>query len=95
MTACKNEKQIQIGKVSLLSQAFSFSAKVGFDSELKNSNFLREIGLFNIAKCFQFIPRIEDSFAIPRVLNLKSGGTTFLVDISNPFYQRSNFKYLK
>ena len=31
---------------------FPFSAKVGFDSELNNSDFLQEIGLFNIENVF-------------------------------------------
>ena len=61
----QNKTQLQFGKWHHLFQAFPFSAKVGFDSELKNSNFLQEIALFNIWKYFQFTPRIENPFAIP------------------------------
>jgi hypothetical protein len=53
------QKTIAIWKTASFISNFCFFAKVGFDRELKNSNFLREIGLFNIGKCFQSIPRIE------------------------------------
>jgi len=50
---------------------------VGFDSGLKTSLFLQAIGSFNIHRCFQFIPRIENLFVLPGVFNLKSGSTYF------------------
>ena len=61
----KTKSRYKLEKCHYLISSFIFSAKVGFDSELKNSNFLREIGLFNIGKYFQPMPRIENSFAIP------------------------------
>ena len=39
MSGCKNEKQFKLEKCRYLSQAFSFSATVGLDSEL-NRHFL-------------------------------------------------------
>ena len=55
---------MQMEKCRHLSQAFSFFAKGGVGQRIEELD-LREIGLFNIGKYFQYTPRIENSVAIP------------------------------
>ena len=94
MLVCKNENQIQIVKPPLFISSLFFFCKSGVGQRIEPSTSYQRLARFTFLNA-SIHTENRNLFCNSEVLISKRGGTTFSVDISNQFCQRSNFKYLR